>query len=560
MAGKSTRVEMSPFAWTQYQNKYAHQVNGRKEVWEETAERVVKCVMGPYMPDLVPKVTKLVEERKFMPAGRYLYGAGKRDPYCNNCFLFRAQDSREGWGWLQNRTAVSLMVGGGIGIVYSDLRPRGWDVCGLGGQSTGPVALACMINEQGRYTQQGGSRRSAIWAGLHWWHPDAPEFVKAKNWGDYVREGKRRDFNFIAPLDMTNISVILDDDFFDAYSTPGWRRQYRMWGGSFEVTHEWASRVYWDCVRGMLESGEPGFSVNVGENAGEDERNACCEVTSADDDDMCNLASLVMSRFDDPAEFAEACELGMAFLICGTLYSLLPVQSMYKVREKNRRTGLGLMGVHEWLLKRGRRYGPDSEMGRWLESYQMSGAFARKWCDRLSVSRPKATRAVAPNGTIGIVAETTTSAEPILYVARKRRYLDNGTVWKWQYEVDPTAHRLVKQGVPPDAIEDSLSLAEDVERRIAMQAWLQRYVDHGISSTVNLPPWGSACNNENGVTRFGNTLFKYLPDVRGMTTYPDGARGGQPFVKVPYEEAIGQLGVEFVESGEAACVNGVCGS
>src|ERR1043166_6154257 len=130
-------------------------------------------------------------------------------------------------------------------------------------------------------------------------------------------------------------------------------------------------------------------------------------------------------------------------------------------------------------------------------------------------------------GTIGIVAETTTGTEPIFCVAYKRRYL-KGNVTHYQYVVDPTAQRLIDNGVDPETIEDAYSLAENVERRVAFQVWLQGWVDHAISSTINLPAWGSEHNNEQRVRPFGEMLMKHLPKLRGITCYPDGARGGQP--------------------------------
>jgi hypothetical protein len=284
----------------------------------------------------------------------------------------------------------------------------------------------------------------------------------------------------------------------------------------------------------------------------------CTEVTSRDDADMCNLGSLNLSRFNNLDDFTEAVELTTAFLLCGSIYSRLPIPSMDAVRTKNRRLGLGLMGCHEWMLKRGYRYGEVDELAAWMRSYTMSGAFANRWADKLGVSRPVATRSIAPTGTISIVAETTSGVEPIFATALKRRYLD-GNTWKAQYIVDPTAKRLIEGGTDPALIEDSLTLAEDVERRMKFQAWLQKHVDHGISSTINLPPWGTSINNEGTVTRFGHTLLRYLPELRGVTAYPDGARDGQPLSKVPYTEAIGKEGVIFEDQSENSCPSGVCG-
>jgi ribonucleoside-diphosphate reductase alpha chain len=543
----NTSGEMSAFARTIYQNKYAHEVNGRKEEWPETARRVADAVVKPHMPHLTDRIARLIEDRKFMPGGRYLYAAGRRFPQVNNCFLFFADDSREGWGELMDKTTQSLMTGGGIGVVYSRLRADGSAVGGLGGKSSGPCALMQMVNEAGRHIRQGGSRRSAIWAGLHWHHPDVFAFIDLKDWPEVVRREKARDFNFPAPLDGTNVSVILDDDFFAAFHSDAHAR------------HAHARRVYAAAVAAMVRSGEPGFSVDVGPNAGEHGRNACTEVTTPDDSDMCNLGSLNLARFATREEFAEGVELGTAFLLCGTLYSKLPFDHMKRTRDKNRRLGLGLMGLHEWALRRGHRFGGRSaELGVWLGDYARAGEFAADMADELGVSRPVKTRAVAPTGTISIVAETTSGIEPVFAVAYKRRYL-SGAAWKHQYVIDTVAKSLIESGVDPDAIEDAVTLAGDVDRRVSFQAWVQTYVDHGISSTINLPAWGTDLNNEHTEAAFAATLMEYLPRLRGVTAYPDGARGGQPLTRVPYREAADAEGVEFEDGSEASCPSGVCG-
>jgi len=78
-----------------------------------------------------------------------------------------------------------------------------------------------------------------------------------------------------------------------------------------------------------------------------------------------------------------------------------------------------------------------------------------------------------------------------------------------------------------------------------------------ISSTINLPPWGSKDNNEDKVRTFAETLSRYAPRLRGFTCYPDGSRGGQPITEVPYEEAIKHKGVVYEENNQ--CSSGVCG-
>ena len=547
---------MGHFARTIMLQKYAHELpDGTKESWPDIARRVaanvMKAVNAP--KSIVKEIEKMIADREFMPGGRYLYAAGRPFHQVQNCLLMRAEDSREGWADLMQKSTMALMTGAGIGVVYSDVRAKGKPIRKTGGSSTGPLALMQMLNEAGRGIMQGGSRRSAIWAGLHWNHPDCIEFIQMKNWSKEVRDMKEKDYNFPATMDGTNISVILDDDFFKAYRDDKHKN------------HSLAHTVYWAVVRQMLKTAEPGFSIDIGVNKGENLRNACTEVTSRDDSDICNLGSINMAQIDSVERMARVVELSTMFLMAGTVYSDVPYAKVDQVRTKNRRLGLGVMGLHEWLLKRGKKYGPDSELELYLNEYAKSTEIAAKYAEELELSKPVKTRAIAPTGTIGIVAETTTGMEPIFCVAYKRRYL-KGQVVHYQYVIDPTAQRLIESGVNPENIEDAYVLAENVERRVEFQAWLQKFVDHSISSTINLPSWGSEQNNDGKVQEFGTMLMKYLPELRGITCYPDGARGGQPLTPVKYSTAIKHAGQELTDVAfEAADVcdltkGGTCGS
>ena len=857
---------MSPFAKSIYLAKYAARDDRGELVegdWTETARRVVPTVLGAlgYGPDSeeVRELTRLVEDRKFIPGGRYLYATGKDYHQTNNCLLLRAEDSREGWADLFHKAAMSLQTGAGIGVDYSAVRPKGSRIRRTGGIASGPIELMKAVNEIGRSVMQGGNRRSAIWAGLKWSHPDVFDFIHLKDWPEHIRAAKEKDFNASAPMDMTNISVLLDDEFFAAYHDTGHQK------------HELARMVMRDVVEQMFKTGEPGFSVNLGEQVNDTLRNApvsadtrvltasgyarvgdivdqevavwtgkqwarttfkktgemvptvrvamsggrfltcdpthefilddgrrvaaqdldegdslmvslpkdndfrcwnaeaytlgflygdghfttgdradltlctpekkacrawfskemphtatevdgrgytrlyfkshpvfryckkthldvnfmeashdfkwsflaglfdadgsydakqhrirlsskhrpflvdvqrileelgilssinigaksgytggetwmlvvngeyvtrfgaqvptkrvipeaftayrktkikvlgveddeaqdvfccdvgveehsfmaegviisnCTEVVSADDSDVCNLGSINLARVTSVEEMRRVVRLGTLFLLAGTNYSDVPYEKVREVRTKNRRLGLGLMGLHEFLAMRGLRYEPSKWLGEYLVEYANSGEYAKEYAIRHGLSVPVATRAIAPTGTIAIVAETTTGIEPIFCVAYKRRYLAEGKVWKFQYVIDPTAKKLVEQGIEPDAIEDAYTLSLDMERRVKFQAWLQTFVDMSISSTINMPAWGTAANDETLLAEYERILIQYLPKIRGITVYPDGARGGQPLSPVPYSVAAGNEGVVFEESDER-CLGGVCGA
>lgn len=547
----------SEFSENIFNYKYRHE---GADTWDELANTLATEVCGPYLSiGDVTQLAQYIADMKFIPGGRYLYYAGRPNPFYNNCYLFRSlEDSREDWANLSWKVESALMTGGGVGNDYSIYRPEGAPIARTGGAASGPIPKMEMVNEIGRRVMQGGSRRSAIYASLNWQHADAAKFLKIKNWDEQIVAGtnglsvgdlKRADFNYAAPLDMTNVSLNYDTAWIEHYKATG------------EVGDTFIQNA-----RQALQTAEPGFSFNFYDKENETLRNACCEVVSADDSDVCNLGSLNLGRIETIEELRDIISLATKFLICGTLRAKLPFDKVYETREKNRRLGLGLMGVHEWLIKRGYRYEVVPELHDWLAEYRdQSDKVSREFADSLGISRPVANRAVAPTGTIGIMAGTSTGIEPLFAVAYQRRYLKNGTDWHYQYVVDGTAKEMIElYGADPEGIESAMDLAADYERRIAFQADVQDYVDMAISSTINLPKWGSDLNNEDTVEPFAQTLAKYAERLRGFTCYPDGARGGQPLTPVPYKEAVQYSGMEFAETYADICdisgKGGTCGA
>ena len=530
-------TDLGAFAETIFRRTYAF---NDKETWKQCAERVSKFVAGDDN-EAYKEFFEVISTRKFMPGGRYLYSSGREIPQTTNCFLLRAEDNREAWGELVNIAIQALTTGGGIGVEYSLIRAKGTPIKRYGGTASGPIALMGMVNEVARHVMAGGKRRSALWAGLAWDHPDIEDFIAAKNWPTAVRALKEKDFNHPAVLDMTNISVRLDDAFFKKIKTD-----------------EKLQDLYYRICKGMCKTGEPGFSIDVGKNSKDILRNPCTEVVSQDNGDCCNLGSVNFARIPDTKELDRVTRIGTKFLYYGTFQGWMPHEIFQKVREKNRRIGLGLTGLHEWCIRNGQAYEPSGKLWEWLSVWKKASdeAAVDAAHDKKGV-KPIAVRAIAPTGTISIISETTTGIEPVFCVAYKRRFLGNDQKWQAMYVVDPTVARLVKEmGISTDDIEDSVSLSKDVETRIAMQAFLQDFVDQAISSTINLPEYGESGNSN--IKEFSRVLLKYLPRLRGITVYPDGSRPGQPITPIKYETAIKHEGVVFQED-EERCLGGVCG-
>lgn len=541
----------SKFAEEIFHQKYAHQ---GCETWAKLTRVLWHEVCDGLLPkDIIDDGIAAMTNLKITCGGRYIYYAGRGKKFYNNCFLGKCEeDSREDWALRSFHAESVLMTGGGYGCDYSVYREEGALIRQTGGIASGPMSKMKMINEIGRYVMQGGSRRSALYASLGWQHKDAKKFLTTKDWDTPIKgtnitvgDAKRADFNFHAPLDFTNISLNYDDAWLN---------------DPLRARHP----TFVKNIAQALKNGEPGFSFNFGSQQNETGRNPCCEVVSEDDSDVCNLGSVNFGRIESLEELKYLTSLLVMFLMCGGIRGELPYDKVYSVRKKNNRIGCGLMGLHEWAIQRRLPYGVNPELTLWLDSWKAaSDKTAKDMANRLNTAQPKGVRSVAPTGTIGLMADTSTGIEPIFAVAYKRRFLKEGTKWHYSYVVDATAQHLIDQyGTEPDSIETALSLSSDFEKRLELQACVQTYTDMAISSTINLPAWGTEQNNESHVEETARVVSKYAPHLRGLTFYPDSARGGQPLTAVPYAEARGLRGEMFLETTDVCDLRGggSCGS
>jgi len=527
---------LSPFAEAIFKRTYAYT---ESETWEQCARRVAKAVAFNHTQE--EKFYKPIRDRILIPGGRYLYSSGRQKFYNSNCYGFIAQDSREGWAKLLHDVTMCLSTGGGLGVNYSNIRESGTEIKTIGGTASGPISLMQMINEVARHVMAGGKRRSALWAGLKWNHPDIESFISIKDWNDDFKAMKLKNFEYPAPLDMTNVSVIIDKEYL----------------ARLKSNDPYILALHRKICTYMARTGEPAFR-NEERILQDDDKaytgNACQEST-LHDNDQCNLSSIVMSRIKNLDHLEEVTKLAIQFLYNGSCLATYPTKDIEDTVTRNRRLGLGIMGLHEYMLLNGNRYEWTEPLSRFFSTWkEVSDHEAKRYSKIMYGSKPITTRAIAPTGTISIIAETTSGIEPIYCISYKRRYL-NANKHLYQYVVDPTAKRLLDLGIPTEKLEDAHTLSLDIHRRLKVQSNIQNYVDQAISNTVNIPKYGTPYNNN--PEEFSNIISQYLPTIKGITLYPDEARSGQPLTKVSVRDALGQEGVIFEEEGE--CNNGVCG-
>lgn len=485
-----------------------------KYSWEEIAEKVAEKNIVEFIGDsartkLLRNVIKEeIKAFKFVPGGRYLYYAGLKANYTNNCFALEVEDTKESWADTLKKVALCLMSGGGVGINYSKVRGKGLPLVSSGGVAGGPLSLAMAVDSVSQQIQQGGTRRAALCANIRYDHSDVYDFVNAKK-----EKGV---------MPCTNISIIFDD-----------------------LSNELARKVFSDSLDSAYESGEPGFFFQHDDMH---ITSACQETRFTESDSACNLGSINMARIDTIEEFEFIVSIATEFLIHGSMTSEMPYLKAERVKERNRTVGLGLMGVHEWLIKRGYRYEPCDELSRWLDRYVFySNRVAEETSRTHGISKPHRVRAIAPTGTLSILAGTTGGIEPVLAHAYRRNYF-YGMQRKSVDMVDAVTDRLVKQGIPLQNIQTAYDIpAKD---RIEFQVYMQKYVDQAISSTVNFNP------DKVSKEELKKSITENFDKLKGLTLYPNSSRDNQPIEPISYDEAVKESVEQYQEDG---CKGGSCG-
>lgn len=194
----------SGFALEIFRDRYAIHP---EETFDEACHRVARYIAsaeeGEKIGQYESKFFNILNTARLCPGGRILRGAGRPKSQMLNCWILERDslDSREGWGSIIKDVIILSGTGGGCGINFSKIRPRGAPIRGLGGESTGSVSLMKMINAVVEELRSGGNRRAALMACLDWNHPDCLEFLEAKL-------DKKQ-------LNNANISICIDNEFLD---------------------------------------------------------------------------------------------------------------------------------------------------------------------------------------------------------------------------------------------------------------------------------------------------------------------------------------------------------
>jgi ribonucleoside-diphosphate reductase alpha chain len=514
---------------------------------------------------------------RLQPAGRILANARPESPMknYNNCFTIDIEDSLEGiYDSLKEDATISKM-GGGVGFDISKLRPRGAKLAN-GGESSGVISFLRIFDQSAKTIMTGGQRRSAHIALLDISHPEIEDFITAKK-GEQNKELTQ--FNISVKITDAFVKAVKDDADWDlvhrgkTYKTVKARYLYDLL----------AKNAYFHNEPGIFNS-DTVERFNNGYWAFKMDRvNPCGELVMPSYSLCClssiNLALFVTDAFTDKASFdfdafAQTAAVGVRFLDDVLDATDYPLEKIKTFSRQWRRIGLGFTGLADVFAMLRVPYGSDESLalgariGQTLRdaSYSASSDLARekgsfpafdadKYLEanflktlpdsirdkiRVQGMRNVQLNTVAPTGTTSLSMGQNCSSgiEPIFALSFKRTIrtgvgdetrTEDVSDWAWRRYL-ATAGATANAGatggsnagagieVPPFF---ATTVDIDPYRSIDMQAVFQKYIDHSISKTLNLPPATSFDEYKN--------LFMYGYDkgLKGFTTFnPDGSMKG----------------------------------
>ena len=520
---------------------------------EDVQRRVALALAQAEQPDVRAEwALRFMQAQRdgFVPAGRILATAGTGvDATLASCFVQPVGDSvlhgEGGWPGLYGalaEAAETMRRGGGVGLDFSRIRPRGAWVAGTNGLASGPVPFMQVFDCSAGTVQSMGERRGAQMGVLRCDHPDIETFVQAK------RSGGLTHFNLSVGVTDAFMQAVQADEPWPLVHAAAPGPALREAGAAQRADGRWSYRVVgarplWQAiVQAAWQCGDPGllFLDAIRRDNPLQAVEEICATNPCGEQPLppyggCCLGSVDLRRFVrrpfepdawlDAAALAQVCGVAVRMLDNALQRCRWPLHAQREEAQAKRRIGLGFTGLADALVLLGLRY--DSVAGRQMAAHmaetmrdaavaasidlaQERGPFplfdAHRHLDHESFASrwPAALRqrarvdglrhshllAVAPAGSISLALADNASAgiEPVFdwSVERTLRDLSGGTA-TWQ--VHSPAWRLWRalEG-PQAALPESFVTAQDLAPadHVAMVAAVAPYIDGGIAKTVNL--------------------------------------------------------------------------
>lgn len=317
------------------------------ETPKKAYQRVAKAA-AQYLPDsdqYERDFFELIWNNWLCPSTPVMANMGAKRGLPISCFGSYAPDSLSGIMDTNKEIAMMSKYGGGTSAYLNDLRASGAGVHGTGGTSSGVVSWAKIMDSTIASVSQ-GPRRGALAVYLDADHTDAEDFLRIRRpEGDPNRQC----------LNLHQ-GVILSDKFMKAAKETNGRER----------------ALYKTILKTRVETGEPyiffkdtvkrsdpqwyadaGWSTKMS--------NLCTEIFLATDEFhsfVCCLSSMNLARYDEWKN-TTAVQTAIIFLDCvmeefiRKAKALVGMERAVNFAEKSRALGLGVLGYHTLLQRKG---------------------------------------------------------------------------------------------------------------------------------------------------------------------------------------------------------------
>ncbi len=504
---------------------------------------------------------ELLISRDFLPNSPTLMNAGTPLGQLSACFVLPVGDTMEEIFEAVKQMALVQRTGGGTGFSFSRLRPKGDVVASTGGEASGPVSFMKIFDSATEHIKQGGKRRGANMGVLRVDHPDILEFITAKR-------DERTLQNF-------NISVAVTDAFMEAVRRD---QEYELINPrTGRIARRMSARsVFEEIVRAAWQTGDPGLlfldainRANPTPHLGAIEATNPCGEIPLLPYESCNLGSINLTHMlreregrveVDWEKLRATVRKAVRFLDDVIEVNRYPIPEIERMTRGNRKIGLGVMGFAELLIRLGLPYDSDEAaalaeqlmrtiaeeaLAASTELAEERGIFPN-WKGSVHEARNHRLRnatltAIAPTGTISIIADTSASIEPLFALAYRRTHVLGGQTL---YEVNPllleyldryglnaedileavlARGRLREVAQVPEELKRLFVTALEIppDRHLHIQAAFQRAVDNSVSKTINLP-------EEATVEDVARAYWRaWELGLKGITIYRYGSKSAQ---------------------------------
>ena len=562
---------ISPNGLTVLRKRYLRKKGSTHETPEELFSRVAKDISsGEDLPkkkkeELVEAYTNMMANLEFLPNTPTLVNAGTNNGCAYAaCYVLDVEDSLDNIFGVYRKAALIQKAGGGVGMDWSNVRPRDTLIKSTGYKTRGVVQFIKIYADSMSVVDQGGIRPSANMGILSVHHPDILEFINMKHSG--------------AAQNM-NISVAVTDEFMKAKDEGKKYNLYFPIYGNKEKAGELDAKDIWDKIIAMAwRVGDPGIvwidrvnRDNPTPALGVIRSSNPCGETFLYGSEACvlgsiNLVAMLKKKVDtdgvivyewDYNKINKTVPLAVRFLDSVLDVSPQPLQEIKDAMMKTRKIGLGVMGFADALIKMKIQYNSmqgleqaehimgyinSKAMDASVELGKEKGAFPVWDLDKIGMARRNAiVTTIAPTGSISLIAGVSSGIEPVYAIAYTRMAFGDKKLSELHADFDEEMRRrninipdmfdvifnehngsIQKMNVPDD-IKRTFVTAHDIlpEWHVRMQSAFQKHTDNSISKTINMKK-DSTIEDIDAAYR-----LSYKLGCKGVTIYRDGSKTTQ---------------------------------